>query len=310
MTVDDFSIYGISASILISILSAGTALFAVYFTFKQVKISNNQFELELKKIEKPRVVENIQNTINSIEQELNLELKAINNNDVFWVVPNERNNYYMGPLVFPLSQLKFFSDNLMSIFQESDLKRSQEISIMIPRISINLKKRHEIYENIDQKMQTLLKEIEESHYQKRREILFAKLNRHRMTFDVGEDGDLEPMFHNIIDMNTLTEDVVDPILKSMMISTLFKPLEKEDFRLGGLGYSNLTGELYDKIPEFLNSDPVPSSDEIIKSIKSLLNSLKILDENMLRDIKRIKEIYQEIYALKESELNPPQGLYV
>jgi hypothetical protein len=310
MTLDDFSIYGISVSILISIVSAGTALIAVYFTFKQAKISHNQFELELKKVEKPRVVENIRNTINSIEQELNLELKAINNIDVFWVAPNERNNYYMGPLVFPLSQLKFFHDNFLSNFLASDIQRSREISTMIPAISTNLKKRHEIYHNVDQQLQNLLKEIEESHYEKRREILFAKLNRFRMTVEVDDKGDLEPFFHDIIETNTLTEEVVDPILKSMIISTLFKPLKKEDFRLGGLGFSTLTKELYDKIPEFLKSDPVPNSDHIIKSIKSLLDSLKILDENMLRDIKRIKDIYREIYSLKESELNPPQGLFV
>lgn len=310
MTVEDFSIYGISISILISLASIAIALLAVYFTYKQAKISHNQFELELKKVEKPRVIENIQNTINSIEQELNLELRAINNIDVFWVVPNERNNFYMGPLVFPLSQLKFFYDNFLSVFTDSDIQRSQEISTMIHKISINLKKRHEIYQNVDKSLQTLVKEIEESHFDKRRDALLAKLNQSRVTFEINDNRDLEAFYHNIIDKNNLTDEIVDPILKCMMISTLFKPIKKDDFRLGGLGFSTFTGELYDKIPEFLNSDPVPNSDDILRLIKSLLDSLKILDENILGDIKRIKDIYREIYSLKESELNPPQGLFV
>ena len=310
MAIEDFSIYGISASILISLAGTAIALFAVYFTYKQTKVSYNQFELELKKIEKPRVVENIQNTINSIEHELNLELKAIDNIDVFWIVQNEQNNYYIGPLVFPLSRLKFFYDNFLSIFQDSDIQRSREISTMIPAISTNLKKRHEIYQNIDQKLQNLLKEIESSHYDKRREMLFASLNSYRLISEKNENGDIELFFYDIVDNNRISKEVIDPILKSMMISTLFKPLKREDFRLGGLGFSTLTKELFENMPELLKNDPVPNSDDILTSIKSLLDTMKILDENMLRDIKRIKDIYREIYSLKESELNPPQGLFV
>ena len=309
MTVDDFSIYGISASILFSLASIAIALFAVYFTYKQAKISHNQFELELKKVEKPRVVENIQNTLNSIENELTQELRTINGKDLFWVIPNEYNNFYMGSLVFPLSRLKFFYDNFLSIFQGPDIKRNVEIATRIHSISLNLKKRFEIYQKIDQKLRMLITEIEESHYTQRREDLLAKTDRFKIISESSENGGPLFFFQDHIGNYRLSEDNVDNILKSMLVSTIFKPLKKDELRLG-LGFSTFTGEIYDKIPDILAKDPIPKSEKIKKSIEELLHSLKTLDENILGDIKYVKEIYREIYTLKESELNPPQGLLV
>jgi hypothetical protein len=307
MTVDDFSIYGISASIIISIVSAGIALFAVYFTFKQAKISHNQFELELKKIEKPRVVENIQTSLNTLQQELDIELNAINKDNLVWVFPNERNNYYMSPLIFPLSQLKFFYDNFLSIFQGPDIQRHPEISTLIKSIAVNLKKRHEIYQNIDLNVQQLINEIEQSHFNERIGNLFSKISHFSILPQLQECGKSDILLHDLNTNSDYTKDLVDMFVKSMMISTLFKPLTKDDSRISCLGFSVITSEIYDKIPEFLKNDPIPHSEEIKNSIENLLDSLKTLDENILEDIGRIKKIYREIYTLKESEINQPQG---
>ena len=56
-----------------------------------------------------------------------------------WVFPNEQTNFYISPLVFPLTQLKFFYDNFRGIFQGPDIKRSPEIASLIPVIAMNLK---------------------------------------------------------------------------------------------------------------------------------------------------------------------------
>lgn len=105
MTVDDFSIFGISASILLSIISLGIALFAVYFTYTQVKISHNQFKLELKKVEKSIIIEKIQTKINPLQSELEREIKAIDDKELTWIVITD---IYYRPLIFPISKLKNF----------------------------------------------------------------------------------------------------------------------------------------------------------------------------------------------------------
>ena len=99
-------------------------------------------------------------------------------------------------------------------------------------------------------------------------------HRFRILYETNDNGKLEPFFHDVIDKNRFTEDVVDNILKSMIISTIFKPLQKGEIRFGCLPIQTLVQELYDKIPEFLVKDPIPQSDEIKASILGLLSSLK------------------------------------
>ena len=74
--MDEPFLLGLSISIWANIgVSIGNLVLA-YFTYTAVKASREQIELSRKSIEKPRVVENIQNTLNTLQQELDLRIKC------------------------------------------------------------------------------------------------------------------------------------------------------------------------------------------------------------------------------------------
>lgn len=304
--MDEIGFFGVSITTIASLgVAIGTGLLA-YFTYKSVKASQEQLEISRISIEKPRVVENIQNTLNAIQSELASELTAIDNNDLVWDVPNEIQKIYGIPLVFPLSALKDFYSNFSSIFQGPDIQKNSYILFLIHTIDFNLKKRHEFYQAINEILQDLVKEIEKSHYNKRRDDLLANITRFQILQEMNEKGETKLFFNDIIGNSKISEENVDNILKSMIISTLFKPLEKNEFRLNCLGFGEFSGLFYNKIPEFLNKDPIPDSEKAIGLIKEYLFFLKTRDANILGDIKQLKNIYRSIYRLKESELNSPE----
>jgi archaellum component FlaC len=304
MTVDDFSIYGISASILFSIVSLGIALFAVYFTYKQAKISNSQFELELKKVEKPSIIEKIQTKINPLQDELVKEINASDNKELAWIVTND---LYYFPLIFPIPAKKKFHKNFPNNFHTPDLRRDSRLRDLINEIGINIQKRYEIYTKIDDTLRRFTDYIDQSHFDQRISDLLDNTG-FKIADPVESFKAMGKISVSVVELNTITKEKAGDILKSLIISTLFKPLEREDPCLIWIGEGGFSTKLYNKISQHLINDPIPQSAEIKQSIENDLVSLKNLDDKILKDIGKLKEIYQEIYRLKESDLNPPQGM--
>jgi len=305
MTLDDFSIYGISASLLISLISIAIALFAVYFTYKQAKISHNQFELELKKVENPRILEILHNPLNTILHEMDIELRAIGEADLLWFVGNERNNFYVAPLVFPISPKKEFSVGFRQMFTGPEYIPTEKFSQIIWRVDDNLKRRYDDYRSIDKVLSNLEGNIRQDGIDQRVNALLSKLE----TLKLEQNSDYYDIVFRIdpledVKQETISKKQLDDIIVSMVISTLFKPLKIDEIRLGCLGYGYLTAELFPHIENSILELPVPDAAAYKKRVLTHLASLKGIDESIRMDIDAMKEIYREKYILTEAELDP------
>jgi hypothetical protein len=306
MTVDDFSIFGISASILISIVSAVIALIAVYFTYTQAKISNDQFDLELKKIEKPIIIEKIQTKINPLQKDLEKEITAIDNKDLAWIVTNDL--YYV-PLIFPIPDKKEFHKSFPNNFHTPDLQRDSRLQELIKKIGMNVQKRYEIYTKIEDTLHRFTDEIDRSHFDKRVADLLIDTG-YEIAIQAQKSTEPLDRFNTpegYVETKKITKEKTGIIIKSLIIPTLFNPLKTDDPRVTWIGEGELPTKLFSKIFQHLKNDPIPQCTEIKRSIETDLASLRDLDNKILNDIEKLKEIYQAIYAIKECDLNPSQG---
>jgi hypothetical protein len=283
MSIDDFSIYGISASLFFSLVSLVISILAVYFSFRQAKISRDQFELELRKVEKPRILEKIQSELNGIKNELEQELHAIKKKNLVWFQGNEQNNIYLAPIVFPISKMKNFHSGFQQLFTGPEATPIEDFTQKISRIDENLEKRCEIYKSIDRKLFFLEKNIKQNDNEARITKILLKLG----TFSIKPDTKDKKIF--VISKNdefkSISKIKLSDIINSMIISTIFKRLKKDEFRLGCLGYGELVSELFPHIANSILDQPVPESEIIKKHILSNLATLKIIDESILIDIK-------------------------
>lgn len=310
MTIDDFPIQGISVSILISLASIAIAVIAVYYTCKQAKISHNQFELELKKVEKPRILEIIHNPLNTILHEMENELREIGETDLLWFIGSERNDLYSASLVFPISSKKGFHVGFHQLFIGPENIPSKKFSQIIGRVDEKLNKRYDIYRLIDQELSHIEEII-------RREGLDQRINSLALkaeNFSLKQNADKTYTIFNsdergLTKRGTIPKKELDNIIVSMTISTLFKPLKIDEIRLGCLGYGSLTAELFPYIENSILVIPVPDADSVKKRVISHLADLKGIDENILADIDAMRKIYQKKYILTDAEMDPYKGTW-
>jgi hypothetical protein len=309
----EIEFWGIGISTIANLgVAIGTGLLA-YYTYKSVKASEEQVILARNSIEKPRILEKIHNTLNGIKNEMEIELRAIQQTDMVWLIGSEQNNIYLAPLVFPISPKKEFNLEFHSLFTGPEALTTNQVFESIKRIDENLKKRHDRYRLIDQEFSRLESNIRTTEFDLRvKELLkktkFRKKNPYSPTPD-----DL----YEFIYWDELTEIQVGSIQKrrlydiivSLMISGIFKPLKKDEFRLGCLGFGFLTQELFLHIEKSLQEKPVPESDTIKQKIQSHLTNLNEIDEKILADINTMKEAYRKKYILTDAELDPYQGMW-
>ena len=86
--MDEFLILGISLSTIANLLVALGTILLAYYTYKSVRASEEQVKLARNTIEKPRILEKIHNVLNGIGNEMELELRAIKESDLIWLIPN------------------------------------------------------------------------------------------------------------------------------------------------------------------------------------------------------------------------------
>ncbi|WP_321507078.1 hypothetical protein [uncultured Methanoregula sp.] len=311
MAVEDFLIFGIPASLLISLASALIAILAIYYANKSTKISHDQYILAQKLIERPRVLENIQTLINPLILELENEISSIDNKDLAWIDPNEVGNLYARPLIFPISQSKIFFRRFQDIFYTPDLLRDPRLSILVDSAIEGIQERCSLYQELENSLNQFTNEIEGSHFDNRIADLLIDTD-YRITAlqpePVRMSENLGSISIGVLERNTITRSRVNSLIKSLIISTLFKPLEENDLRLIWVGETDLSTRLYGKILSHTISDPIPTSDETRQFVENTLASLRGLNVTTLITLESLKRVYREIYSYKESELNPPQGM--
>lgn len=304
--------WGIGISTIANLgVAVGTGLLA-YYTYKSVKASEEQVVLARNSIEKPRILEKIHNTLNGIKNEMKIELRAIQQTDMVWLIGSEQNNIYLAPLVFPISPKKEFNLEFYSLFTGPEALTTNQVIQSIKRIDENLRKRHEIYRFIDREFFRLENNIRTTEFDTRAGELLRDTNYHYKK----SDGDAPDDTYDFFCWDELLEERVGSIRKShlydiivsLMISGIFKPLKKDEFRLGCLGFGFLVQELFPHVEKLLQEKPVPESDKIKQKIQSYLANLTAIDECILADINSMKEAYRKKYILTDAELDPYQGM--
>jgi hypothetical protein len=304
-------IFSVGVSTIANIgVAIGTGILA-YFTYKSVKASETQVEISKKMVDGPLILENIQTIINPLQSELKNEIEAIESKELAWIIPNEDGNLYSRPLIFPISKLKFFYENFLDLFYTPGLRRDSRLQVLIDAIGSGIQERIVIFKKIDEVLYRFADDLDQSHFDKRVDDLLDSTDFKiiiQLPESTGLPEDLGRVSRSVLESNTITKTKAGNIIKSLIISTLFKPLEKNDLRLVWTGDFGLTTKLYGKISQHLINDPVPHSAEIKRSIESDLASLESLDKRILVSITMLKVIYQEIYSFKGSNLNTPQGI--
>lgn len=311
-SVEEFSLFGISLSTIANLLVAfGTILLAIY-TYKSVKASEEQVKLARNSIEKPRILEKIHNVLNGIGGEMEQELQAILQNDPIWLVGSDQNYLYTIPLVFPISYKKNFNIGFYKLFTGPEYIPTEQFPQIIERIDENLKKRLETYRLIEQEFFRLEVFIRNNEIDTRIKTLLSKLVVFYLKPNMG-DSVSTYIIYRVDERENIKENTISKIqlydtIVSMIISSIFKPLKKDELRLGCLGYGFLTEELFPHIEKSIQDQPVPEMDVIKKSVLSHLADLKEIDESILADIDLMKKIYREKYILTDAELYPFRGM--
>jgi hypothetical protein len=306
--VDEFSILGISLSTIANLLVALGTILLAYYTYKSVKASEEQVKLAKNTIEKPRILEKIHNVLNGIGNEMDLELRAIQQSDLIWLIGSEHSNIYVVPLVFPISPKKDFNIGFRRLFTGPEYITAEQFSNIIEKVDENLKKRLDTYRLIDQELFRLEGNIRQDGIDQRINTLLSKLEIFTVKLNVGDSPVAYTIYRNNAKENTISKAQLYDIIVSMVISTLFKPLKKDELRLGCLGYGFLTDELFPYIAESIQNQPITEAGVIKERVLSYLANMKGIDERILADINSMMEVYREKYILTDTELNPYQGM--
>lgn len=302
-------LFGIGISIIANLgVAAGTLALAI-FTYKSVKVSEEQVKFARNSIEKPRIIEKIHNVLNRIGGEMEVELLAIQQADTIWLIGSDQNYLYTIPLVFPISQKKEFNIGFYNLFTGPENIPTDEFSQIISRVDKNLKKRLEIYRLIANEFSHLERNIRENEMDRRVDVLLSII---KLIFIKPNASDLSGtylIYRNNVEEIPISKKQLYDIIVSMVISSLFKPLEKDELRLGCLGYGYIIEKLFPHIAESIQKQPIPEADLIKERVLSDLAILKGINESILADINSMKEIYRKKYILTETELNPYQGMF-
>ncbi len=282
------------------ILAIVTALLA-YFTYCYTRSSDKQLELLKKSTERPLVLELIRGTLHTISNDLTRENEIIEEKDILWLGKNIPNNLDLVPLVFPISANKEFYTNFQKTVSPSLIASNPDIERQISVINFHLEKRRQLYENITEAIGSIEKIIEESNLNEIIKVLFSKeISIKRKPRIGGDPFELYQGENNFI--GVVTQKKLEEITISMLISSLFKPLMTDEFRVGSLGYSQLTQEFLPHMEEMLKRLPDREIVPYIQRIDDYLDILKRTNYVILTNSNALCNILKDRYSLTESEM--------
>lgn len=293
-------IFGIGISTIANLGVAIGTIALAYYTYKSVRASEEQVKFARNTIEKPRILEKIHGSLNVIKNEMELDLRTIQKMDVIWCDGIRQENIRGMSLSFPYPQKNDFHLGIRRIFSGPEFVPTDQFSQWIDKIDENLKKRHEIYLKINQELSSLEKNIRTDAFDKRVEYLLSKLT----TTLKSVSPNAYAIYRNVTPEDTILKSQLYSIITSMLIETVLKPLQQDEYRVGCLGYGLLVKELLPLIDESIRLQPIQEAGAIKQRITGLLEILKNLDELIISDIESMKGVYREKYTLTEKELNP------
>jgi len=301
-------LFGFGISVLANIAVAfGTILLAI-FTYRSVKVSEKQMEFSRITIEKPRVLEKIQNVLNIIESELLAEREEISKHNLKWSHTNDRNSLYLAPLMFPLSGKKAFHMGIRTIFVGPEKGGKEIYSQLLHSIDINLKKRLQNYYSINGELYHLERKILMENSPERMAHLFSKLPKYTLKSNDSVNEEISVTYFDGTSTIVISQSDLNNIIVGMMIALIFEPSQSDERIFGYLGYQELIQDLYPHIVDSLKNQFIPDINWYIESIFGDLNELDDIDKSILDDVKSLKELYRDGYSLTENELAPFSGI--
>lgn len=292
------------ASIAVAIGTLMLALFTVflaYSTYRHMQSSDRQLELLKMSTERPMVLEFIRETLNPIYNDLTHENEIIKKKDILWLGENVTNNLDQVPLVFPISLSKDFYASILKMVSPSLITSNPDIEKQLDTICFHLEKRRQLYEEMTESISGIERIIEESDLNEIIGVLFSKdISIERKPQIGGESYELYLGENNSI--GVITQKKLEEITISMLISSLFKPLKSDEFRIGSLGYSQLTLEFLPYMGEMLRRLPDPKIAPYVQRIDILLDILENTNSAILADTNTLRNILKDRYYLTESEI--------
>ncbi len=275
--------------------------FLAYFTYCHMRSSDRQLEMLMRSTEKPMVLELILGILNTIYSDLNRENEIIDEKDILWLGEDVPNNLDLVPLVFPISSNKDFYTDIPQKASPQFIASNPDIQQRINTINFQLEKRRQLYEDMADTMGEIEEIIEKSGLNRIIEVLFSKdIPIQRRARIGGDPFELYQDENNYIGL--VTQKKLEEITISMLISSLFKPLRVDEFRVECLGYSQLTQEFLPDIEEILKGLPNQEIAPYIKRIETLLDVLKETNQSILADIIALRNVLKDRYYLTESEM--------
>lgn len=247
------------------------------------------------------VLELILGILNTIYSDLNRENEIIDEKDILWLGEDVPNNLDLVPLVFPISSNKDFYTDIPQKASPQFIASNPDIQQRINTINFQLEKRRQLYEDMADTMGEIEEIIEKSGLNRIIEVLFSKdIPIQRRARIGGDPFELYQDENNYIGL--VTQKKLEEITISMLISSLFKPLRVDEFRVECLGYSQLTQEFLPDIEEILKGLPNQEIAPYIKRIETLLDVLKETNQSILADIIALRNVLKDRYYLTESEM--------
>ncbi len=292
------------ANIAVAIGTLMLALFTVflaYSTYRHMQSSDRQLELLKMRTERPMILEFVRGTLNAVYNDLIHENEIIEKKDILWLGENVPNDLNLVPLVFPISLSKDFYVSILKKLSPSLIASNTDIEKQLDIIRFHLEKRRQLYEEITESMAGIERIIEESDLNEILGMLFSKdISIERRPQIGGESYELYLGENNYI--GVITQRKLEEITISMLISSLFKSLKADEFRIGSLGYSQLTQEFLPYMEEMLKGLPDQKIAPHIQRIDILLDILENTNDATLADINTLRNILKDRYYLTESEV--------
>jgi len=257
------------SSIILSISSVILVAALVWINWRYLKKVNEQTELMINDRKRKRILEEVQDFLTPTIHSLEDEIKAIQGNEIHWEIYPKDKAYIIG-----LSKLlPDIIDYGSAIF---------DITTKYPNLKTQLLSHDKLYNRLNELCGKIRSEIVVSEFKERLRVLIDKFNeKSEITKQLNEDR----------------RDKSEDVYAAWIISEgIFDRSPNQN-----TPYFDFWDRYKDELLRFINTSRIQSHK---REIEDILDQLKELNENPLKEIKGVIGKYREEYDLAKDEIDP------
>ena len=307
--MEEFSLFGITINTSVNIFVAVGTILMAYFTYISVKTSQKQFQIFQREKEKPQAFDQIQNVFNVIQEDLNLEIYAINHTSITFALNEDPNTNEVGPLIFPISAKKRFYRPFRISFSGESVLADKHVLSLIDVIENNLNQRYDIYQELSHKMRSLETELDHQFIQPNYPELLSKGPGLRVQTQSTETGSTYQIYRGDRKVEPFFESWMKRSIQNIFIVKIFKPQENPANHVISYISNLFLEDLNTYIQTLLENNHETKIYEIQQRIVQDLHALKNTDEQILKQIQEMKIIYRDMFLLTATELDSPANTW-